>query len=212
MKKILLTAVSLLILLGAQAQYDPQALAILDAMSARFKKMEAYEIIWQERLVNKSVGIDDMEPTKRTITVKGKKFVLDIPQFEQILFYNGSVLHRFNPSANEVYVVEDFDPEEEFDIRIDQIYDIYKDGYKYGLLETRTNGDRLIVLNPEERDANFIKMEMVINSQDLIESFIIYSDGGNQNHYKIHSIKEKKVDDTFFSFDFKNNPNVDVID
>lgn len=211
MKKLLFTTLSIILFFSASAQYDQNALTVLDAMSSRFKQMAGYEIVWQEKLVNKAAGVEDTEPSSRTITVKGKKFVLDIPAFDQILFYNGEVLHRFNPSGNEVTVVNDFDPEEEFDIRIEQIYDIYKDGYKYSLLETRANGDRVIVLNPENRDPNFIKMEMVINSQDLIDLFIIYSDGGNQNHYMIKSIKEKNLDDAYFTFDFKNNPNVEVL-
>ncbi|MEM7299134.1 MAG: hypothetical protein AAF391_12815 [Bacteroidota bacterium] len=211
MKKLLTTALAIIVYYSANAQYDANALAVLDAMSARFKKMEAFQVVWQERLVNKAAGVDEMDESRRKITVKGKQFVLEIPDVDQILFYNGEVLHRFSPSVNEVYIVEDFDPEIEFDIRFDQIYDIYKDGYKYALLETKSNGDRVVLLNPEDRDAEFINIEMTINSQDLIDSFLIRSDGGNNNIYQIHSIEEVSVTDDFFSFDFKNNPNVEVV-
>lgn len=195
------------------AQYDPQALAVLDAMSSKMEKMQSYKVELNERLINEVAGIDEEIP-KKNISIKGLKFVLELPEHNQILFYNGEILHRFLPQDNEVYVVEDFDPEQEFEslgIRPDQMYSVYKNGYKYRLVETKSNGDRLIELQPEDRDSDFISMFMTIDSSDLISQIVVNTKELNKHIYDIKVI-ETAIQDSFFSFDFKSNPSVDVID
>jgi len=195
------------------AQYDPQALAVLDAMSGKMEKMVSYKVALSERLINEVAGIDEEIP-KKNISIKGLKFVLELPEHNQILFYNGEVLHRFLPQDNEVYVVEDFDPELEFEslgIRPDQMYSVYKKGYKYRLLETKSNGDRIIELQPEDRDSDFISMLMTIDKNNLIDQIIVNTKELNKHIYDI-KVVETAIQDSFFSFDFKSNPNVDIID
>lgn len=195
------------------AQYDPQARTVLDAMSSKMEKMTSYKVELNERLINEVADIDEEIP-KKNISIKGLKFVLELPEHNQILFYNGDVLHRFLPQDNEVYVVEDFDPEQEFEslgIRPDQMYSVYKKGYKYRLVETKSNGDRVIELQPENRDSDFISMIMTIDSEDLIDQIVVNTKELNKHIYDIKVI-EATIQDSFFSFDFKSNPNVDVID
>jgi len=209
-----LIVISLVILANQlTAQYDSKALAVLDAMSSKMEKMESYKVELNERLINEVAGIDEEIP-KKNISIKGLKFVLELPEHNQILFYNGEILHRFLPQDNEVYVVEDFDPEVEFEslgIRPDQMYSVYKKGYKYRMLETKSNGDRLIELQPENRDSDFISMIMTVDAKNIISQIVVNTKELNKHIYDIKVI-EAAIPDTFFSFDFKSNPNVDIIE
>ncbi|WP_424963618.1 LolA family protein [Ekhidna sp.] len=223
MKKLVIASLSLIILFNAHAQYDPEALAVLDAMSNKYRKMTSFKAEWYETLYNKSAGMNE-KTSLRTAVVKGKKFVLNLPDLGQVMYYNGDELHRFSPEANEVFIVEDYDPEEEYDIRIDQVYDLYKEDFKYNLenlasfsdptvreLAQAESSDYIIKLTPEKRDLSYFLIRMVISSSYDIKSLVIYSDSGNRNIYNIKSYKRIDVEDSYFSFDFKNNPNVEVL-
>lgn len=205
---------TLLLLAGSLlAQYDPKALAALEAMSTKMEQMASYRVELKERLINEMAGIDEEMP-KKNISVKGLKFVLELPEHNQILFYNGEVLHRFLPVDNEVYVVDDFDPEVEFEslgIRPDQMYSVYKEGYKYRLLETKTNGDQVVELIPEDDASDFRSMIMTLSKQSLINQIVVNTKEFNQHIYDIKIISET-IPDAFFSFNFERNPNVEVID
>jgi outer membrane lipoprotein-sorting protein len=59
-KSILLS--TLIFLVNLQpifSQYDPEALAVLDAMSAKYKEISSFEAEFTQKLVNKSAGLDE---------------------------------------------------------------------------------------------------------------------------------------------------------
>lgn len=206
MKNILTAIFSLTILIGAQAQYDPQALIVLDAMSAKYKKVEAFKAGFSQKLTNESAGLN--ETISGQIAVKGDMYVLDVAG--QRIFNNGVDVYNYNPEISEV-TISSYDPEES-EITLGNVYELYKDGFKYLLASKEANGDRIIELDPESRDKSYFKIKMIIDSKDELKSFTVFERTGNKYVYSINSFEEVNLQDNYFSFDTSKYPNVEVID
>lgn len=206
MKKLFIATLSLLILLQVNAQYDPSALAVLDAMSAKYKEVTSFKASFSQKLTNESAGLD--ETISGDISVKGDKFVLDV--VGQKIFNNGTDVYTFNEELNEV-TISPYDAEES-EITLSNVYDLYKKGFKYVLAETKSNGDRVIELDPESRDKSYFKIKMTIDSQDELKSFTVFERTGNKYVYSINSFTPTPFNDNYFTFDTSKYPGVEVID
>ena len=211
MKTRFLLIFSLLLSYSTFAQYDPKALQILEAMSNKYKNIAAFEANIAYTLTNEVEKVN--EEFKGKITVKGDKFRLALP--EQEVINNGSTIWTYLPEAKEVNV-DNYDPSSE-DVNPSKIYDIYKKGFKYLYLQDRTEAGVVceeIDLVPEKKDAHFFKIKMLINKKDKsIQSWTMFDKGGNKYKYTIAKFNPNvKVEDSFFSFDPKKYPGVEVID
>lgn len=201
----------ILVSVSSFAQYDPKALQTLEAMSAKYKAIAAFEANIAYTLINEVENIS--EEFKGKITVKGDKFRLSLP--EQEVINNGSTIWTYLPDAKEVNI-DNYDPASE-DVNPSKIYDIYKKGFKYLYLQDRTEGGVVceeIDLVPEKKDAQFFKIKMMISKKDKsIQSWTMFDKGGNRYKYTIAKFNPNvKVDDSFFTFDPKKYPGVEVID
>jgi len=211
MKKTIVSLLSLLVAVSAFAQYDPKALATLEAMSKKYKAISSFEANISYTLTNDVEKIN--EEFKGKITVKGDKFRLVLP--EQEVINNGATIWTYVPDAKEVNV-DNYDPNSE-DVNPSKIYDIYKKGFKYLYLQDKTDGGVLceeIDLVPEKKDAQYFKIKMFISKKDKsIQSWTMFDKGGNRYKYTISKfVPNAKVDDTYFTFDPKKYPGVEVID
>lgn len=203
--------VFLLISVSSFAQYDPKALQILEAMSNKYKAISAFEANIAYTLMNEVENIK--EEFKGKITVKGDKFRLSLP--EQEVINNGSTIWTYLPAVKEVNI-DNYDPGSE-DVNPSKIYDIYKKGFKYLYLQDRSEDGILceeIDLVPEKKDAQFFKIKMLISKKDKsIQSWTMFDKGGNKYKYTIAKFNPNvKVEDSFFTFDPKKYPGVEVID
>jgi outer membrane lipoprotein carrier protein len=134
---------------------------------------------------------------------------------EQEVINNGSTVWTYLPEAKEVNI-DNYDPNSE-DVNPSKIYDIYKKGFKYLYLQDKTEGGVLceeIDLVPEKKDAQFFKIKMFISKKDkAIQSWVMFDKGGNRYKYTISKFNPNvKVDDSFFAFDLKKHPGVEVVD
>lgn len=211
MKKLILSLFTLVLAISASAQYDPKALQILDAMSKKYKSIPAFEANISQTLTNDVEKIS--EEFKGKITVKGDKFRLVLP--EQEVINNGSTIWTYLPEAKEVNI-DNYDPNSE-DINPSKIMEIYKKGFKYLYLQDKSEGGVLceeIDLVPEKKDAQFFKIKMFISKKDKsIQSWTMFDKGGNKYKYTISKFNPNiKVEDTYFTFDPKKYPGVEVID
>jgi outer membrane lipoprotein carrier protein len=211
MKKSVLAIVLLFLAKLSFAQYDPKALETLDAMSKKYKSIPAFEANISYTLTNETEKIN--EEFKGKITVKGDKFRLVLP--EQEVINNGTTLWTYLPEAKEVNI-DNYDPNSD-EINPSKIYDIYKKGFKYLYLEDKTEGGVLcevIDLVPEKKDAQYFKIRMNIAKKDKsIQSWTMFDKGGNKYKYTITKFAPNaNIADSFFTFDVKKYPGVDVID
>ncbi len=209
MKKFVFVAVLLFLGKFAIAQYDPKALEILEAMSKKYKAIATFEANITNVLTNASDGVK--EESKVKITVKGEKFKLLIEGQE--IINNGTTVWTYLPSSKEVNI-DNFDPKSD-DINPVKIFDVYKTGFKYLYLGDKTEvGFDEVDLVPEKKNAQYFKIKMMISKKDKsIHSWTMFDKSGNRYKYLITKFTPNvKVDDSFFSFDAKKYPGVEVID
>ncbi len=211
MKKPFFTLISVFIVHFAVAQYDPQALATLDAMSKKYKAFTSFEANITSSMTNDTEGIK--EEFKGKITVKGEKFKLVMD--DQEIINNGTTVWTYLPAAKEVNI-DNYDATSE-DINPSKIYEIYKKGYKYLLIGDKTESGvacEEIDLVPEKKDAQFFKIKMIIGKKDRnIQSWTMFDKSGNKYKYTISKFAPNvNVADALFTFDTKKYPGVEVID
>jgi outer membrane lipoprotein carrier protein len=211
MKKLIFSLLAAFLTFSAYAQYDPKALQILEAMSKKYQSIAAFEANIAYTLSNDVEKVN--EEFKGKITVKGDKFRLALP--EQEVINNGSTIWTYLPEAKEVNI-DNYDPSSQ-DVNPSKIYEIYKKGFKYLYLQDKTEGGVVceeIDLVPEKKDAQYFKIKMFINKKDKsIQSWTMFDKGGNRYKYTIAKFNPNvKVDDSFFNFDPKKYPGVEVID
>ena len=206
MKNLLLIAV-LFVGISAHAQYDPEAKSVLDAMSAKYKKMAGFSASFKQEIKNESAGLD--ESLEGKITVKGSMYKLAMEDIE--VYNNGKEVWVYTPEMEEV-TVSPYDPSEE-EISPGNIYDIYKKGFKYALISKMGNGDRVIEMDPESRDKSYHKIRMIINGNNELKTFTVFERSGNKYIYTIQNIKPmSNLTEKSFVFDTQKFPNVEVID
>lgn len=205
MKKLIIISLTFLVL-QIQAQYDPEALAVLDAMSDKYKKIEAFKASFSQKLTNENAGLN--ETISGDIAVKDDMYVLEVAG--QKIFNDGTDIYTYNEEINEV-TISPYEPEDS-EITLSNIYDIYKNGFKYALAEKKANGDRVIELDPESRDKSYFKIRMTINAKDELKSFTVFERTGNKYVYSINSFTPVSLNESYFKFDVSKYPNVEVID
>lgn len=211
MKKLIITLLFAFFAHFSWSQYDPKAFEILEAMSKRYMAISTFEANLVSSLTNETDGIK--EEFKGKITVKGDKFRLILE--EQEIFNNGTTVWTYIPDAKEVNI-DNFNPDSD-EVIPSKIYEIYKKGYKYLYLEDKTEGGvlcEIIDLVPEKRDAQYFKIRMnIVKSDKSIQSWTMFDKSGNRYKHTISKFTPNvKVDDSYFVFDPKKFPGVEVID
>ena len=211
MKQLLVLVLSLCMVTVSQAQYDENALKVLDAMSAKYKQIGAYSADIVYSLLNESDGIN--EQFTGNITVKGEKYLLELE--EQIILNDGVTIWTYLPDVNEVNI-DNNNPDDE-EISPSKIYDAYKDGYKYLYVGDETIGGKkhaVIDLVPNDREAQFFKIKLFINASDYsLTKWTMYDKSGNLYNYSINNFNASiNPADDIFEFDPAKYPGVEIID
>ncbi len=206
MKKVIFVLTATILTLTAYAQYDPEALAVLDAMSSKYKGIGSFQANFTQQMINESAGID--ESIKGEISVKGDMYLLKVAGQE--IYNNGTDVYSYSEEIQEV-TVSTFEPEEQ-EITLGNIYDLYKEGYKYVLMSTQSNGDRIVELSPEKNDKSYHKIRLVIDKNDDLKKFTVFEKTSNQYIYTIKNFKPVTLNDSSFTFDPDQYPDVEVID
>jgi outer membrane lipoprotein carrier protein len=211
MKNLFLGTILALISLAAQAQYDPNALTILDAMSKKYKAFTSFEADLTCNLTNDADKVNDAFVGK--ILVKGDKFKLTLPG--QVILNNGATTWTYLPEEKEV-TIDNFDPTSD-DINPAKIYEIYKKNFKYRELPEETEGGELcsvIQLAPEKKDVQYFQIVMKISKKDKsIKSWTMFEKSGNRFKYTISKFAPNvKAEDAMFVWDAKKYPGVEEND
>ena len=208
MKKLSLGLIVFMVTFNSSAQFDPEAELILESMSKKYKSKSAFMSTFQQNLINEVSTID--ESISGTVYVKGDKYKLEIAG--QIIFNDGQDLWSYSEEIMEV-TVSTYDKEEQ-EISLTNIWDLYREGYKYGLNVPDPQGNWVIDLEPIERGVEaFYKIRMVISNEYDLKSFRIFEESGNQYNYIITKLIDRSdLTDDFFTFDLAQYPEVELID
>ena len=172
MKRVALLFVLVTGMLSASAQYDPEALKSLDAMSAKYKNAPAFSAEFTQNLKNPTAGLD--ESIEGKIAVMKDKYYLQVSG--QHVYNNGVDIYTYNPEINEVTIAP-YDSNEE-EISLSNIYEIYKTGFKYSIYE-EIKGIKYIDLDPEDRKGkSYFKIRMEIDAQNDLKAFSLFEPSG----------------------------------
>ena len=211
MKKTFLAAFLLVLVKVTFAQYDPKALEILEAMGEKYKSLPSYEANFTSTLTNDVENIK--EEFKGKLTVKGDKFRMSLP--EQEVINNGVTVWTYLPEVKEVNI-DNYD-KNSGDINPLKIYEIYQKDFKYLYIQDKTEGGVVceeVDLVPEKKDSQYFKIKLLIKKKDkVIQSLTMFDKGGNRYKYTISKFAANAdVPDSYFTFDAKKYPGIEVID
>jgi len=205
----------LLLLISAAslvAQYDEEARKALDAMSATYKAIPSFQAGLSYEMTNKVDAIH--ETYDGTISVKGDMYRLAMA--EQEIYNDGTTVWTFIPGDNPEVNIDNHDPDAG-DITPSSIYTIYKEGYKYVLLNQNTISGKqydVIDLVPNDKDAQYFKIKLEIGHSDhLLRKFTLFDREGSEFAYIISKFNPKAdLSNSYFRFDVSKHEGVDVID
>lgn len=193
------------------AQKDPQARAILDAMSQTYQKIPSFSADIAYSMVNETEDINESYVGK--ISVKGDMYRLLME--EQEVINDGETVWTYLPDANEVNI--DYHDAEAGDITPSTIYDIYQEGYKYLLINQVTIDGKqynVIDLVPNDKDAQYFKIRLQIaRSSNLLRQFTMFDKEGSEYSYLISEFDGSvNLPDSYFKFDPAQYKGVEIID
>jgi len=196
----------------AQAQQDPKAKAILDAVNQKYKSMKAFRAYFVYNMLSPNSGVN--ESFEGNIVVKGSKFYLELP--EQHVITDAKTQWTFMKDGNEINISE-YAPDKD-EITPDKIYGIYEDNYDYAYIEELNEGGRayhIIDLKPKDKNAtSFFKIRLkIVKSSNSLKSWEIFEKNANRYTYNVNRFEEVKVPDSYFKYNSAKYPSSpEVID
>jgi len=192
---------------NAQAKIDSKAEAILTTMSKRYEDLKSYK-------ANFDFATEGGKNIKGDVTVKGEKFRLKVAGQE--IFNNGKTMATYVKETNEVNL-QDYDPAELGELNPTRIFTAYKKNYKYRFIKESKEGGQTyetIELAPTTSYSKIATVRIKVNKADkAIKSWDILMSDGQHVSYTITSFQpDVSVAESYFAFDAKRYPGVEVVD
>ena len=189
----------------SNSQEDKVALDLLNSMSENYKKMKGFTSSFTYTMENLTEDISDSFSGK--ISVKDDKYILFIEG--QKIINDSKTVWNYSEDLNEV-TISDFDPSEQ-DISINNVFEIYKDGYKHKFIES-SDEFSIVEIYPEDENKSYFKILFKILDNNLLSSFIVYDKSNSIFIYSIDDFLEEELVNELFTFDLEKYPDIEVID
>ena len=214
MKSVFLFTIILFISILTFAQEDSKSKNILDEVTEKAKSFKTISADFTFSMVNKEMDID--EKNEGTIKLKGKKYVVTLPETGIVVYSDGETVWNYMEQGNQVTVStienggnELMDPS--------SLFSIYEKGFQSKFITEKSVGGNtvyVIDLFPEEDIYDVSKITIEINkSTMMIKSALLM--GTDENIYGI-VVKDMKtnvdIPDSDFIFQESKYPDVEVID
>ena len=179
--------------LSAQYRQDPNADKILDAVSARYKKLAGFRASFRRESQNNAGG--KINESKGSIVVGGNRYCLKTGNI--VLFCDGKTVRTADSKAREISV-SDYSPDPD-DITPERVYTFYQKGYKYIFMGEVKNGNSIwqtIDLEPENLNKEISKIRLFVDKKSLeIKKWIVYERGSNdREEFVVETFQALKVD------------------
>ena len=187
------------------SQEDKLALDLLNSMSDNYKKMKGFTSSFTYSMKNLTEDITDSFSGK--ISVKDDKYVLFIEG--QKIINDSKTVWTYLEDLNEVTISE-FDPSEQ-DISINNVFEVYKEGYKHKFID-KVNGINNVEIYPDDESKSYFKISFAILENNLLSSFTVYDKSNSIFIYTIDDFMEEDLDNSLFFFDLEKYPDIEVID
>ena len=210
-------SVFLLFLLGimsfdAQAQKDPKAKTVLDAMSQKYQNMKGYTAGF-DYTYSDAGGSGDRQSGE--LAVKGAKYRLKLP--DQEIFNDGKTVWTLIQTDTYKEVTINDVTQMEGELTPSNIYKMYQNGFNYRLLADKTYQGKsvnVVELIAQKADAPFKQLKLMVDktTKDLLGWEM--SDGvGGVFTYSFKNVKSApNLPEDYFTFDPKKYPGIEIID
>jgi outer membrane lipoprotein-sorting protein len=191
---------------------DPDAKAILDKVSAKFKTYKTVTANFSLSITN---GSGKTEGTKTGIVyMKGPKYRVNISGQE--IYSDGDNIWTYDKSANEVQLTK-FDPSSNTITPQKMFTDFYDKDFLYKLNGEKKEGNKTlqeIELTPVDKTKTFFKVLIYVDkANNNIVSSKVFEKNGNHYIYTVTSLKTNtSLSDDLFVFDIKKHPNAEIVD
>ena len=187
------------------SQDDKIALDMLNSMSDNYKKMKGFTSSFTYSMKNLTEDITDSFSGK--ISVRDDKYVLYIEG--QKIINDSKTVWTYLEDLNEV-TISDFDASEQ-DISINNVFEVYKEGYKHKFID-KVNGINNVEIYPDDESKSYFKISFAILENNLLSSFTVYDKSNSIFIYTIDDFMEEDLDNSLFFFDLEKYPDIEVID
>ena len=187
------------------SQDDKKALDMLNSMSDNYKKMKGFTSSFTYSMKNLTEDITDSFSGK--ISVSDDKYVLYIEG--QKIINDSKTVWTYLEDLNEV-TISDFDASEQ-DISINNVFEVYKEGYKHKFID-KVNGINNVEIYPDDESKSYFKISFAILENNLLSSFTVYDKSNSIFIYTIDDFMEEDLDNSLFFFDLEKYPDIEVID
>lgn len=187
------------------SQDDKIALDMLNSMSDNYKKMKGFTSSFTYTMKNLTEDITDSFSGK--ISVRDDKYVLYIEG--QKIINDSKTVWTYLEDLNEV-TISDFDPSEQ-DISINNVFEVYKEGYKHKFID-KVNDINNVEIYPDDEGKSYFKISFAILENNLLSSFTVYDKSNSIFIYSIDDFLEEELDNELFTFDLEKYPDIEVID
>lgn len=191
---------------------DPDAKAILDKVSSKFK---TYKTVTAKFSLSITNGSDKVEGTKTGVVyMKGPKYRVNISGQE--IYSDGDNIWTYDKSANEVQLTK-FDPSSNTITPQKMFTNFYDKDFLYKLNGEKKLGNKTvqeIELTPVDKTKTFFKVLVYVDkaSKNIVSSKV-FEKNGNHYIYTITSMDTNtSLSDSLFAFDIKKHPNAEVVD
>ena len=215
MKKILLTTgITLLstVAVFAQSPAEKQAKDILNGVSAKYRSYTSIKTDFAYTLENPSEKINETQNGTLYINQKSNKYKVMLAGTE--IFSDGKLSYTYLKESKEIQI-NNIEKNGEGLNPVD-IFTIYEKGYKYILKgEGKVGGSTVQMIDLVPIGVKqFFKIELMVDKKlQQLKQIKIFDKNGNRYTYKVKAfVPNPKVDDTFFAFDKKKYPGVEVVD
>ncbi len=213
MKKIYLSAILFSTTFIAQAQpSDPDAKAILDGVSAKFKTFTTVRATFSYKVENASGKA--LSTKTGTILMKGTKYRVTFSGQE--IFCNGTTIWNYDKAANEV-TISKLDASSGMVTPQKLFTNFYDKDFRYMLNgEKKENGKTVqeIEMTPLDKSKPFHKVYVQVDkASKTIYSTKVLENAGNRYSYTVSTMKTNMaMADNQFTFDKEKYPGVEEVD
>ena len=213
MKKLYLSFLLIAAGLLAEAQAsDPEAKAVLDAVSAKFKTYTTVQSTFSYNVENASGKV--LSSKKGTILIKGTKYKVSF--IGQEIFCNGTTVWNYDKASNEV-TISKLDASSGMITPQKLFTDFYDKDFRYILNGEKKIGTKTIQeieMTPLDKSKPFHKVYVQIDkAAKTIYSTKVLENAGNRYVYTVTTMKTNiPLADNLFVFDKTKYPGVEEVD
>jgi len=189
---------------------DPDAKAILDAVSAKFKTYKTVQAGFSLKIEN--ANGKGMGNKSGNVYMKDQKYRVSLTGQE--IFSDGSNIWTYDQDNNEVTITK-IDPSTKSMTPQKLFSNFYDKDFLYKLNGKSTVDGKPaqeIELTPIDKSKSFFKILLYVDKQNIV-STKVFEKNGNRYVYSVKNLQTgKAIADNTFVFDAKKYPGVEVVD